>query len=235
MKDTIAEQILSEHLVEGKLAAGEEIGLTIDQALTQDATGTMVYLEFESLGKDELAVTTLQSLADHFDDPGSATGREVELAIDARQARQQVIGRSFEPDLPGVNETPPDLDEYRGKVVLVPFWATGFPDSLQMIDELKAIREAQPEEVAILGMNLDVAGTPVQRFMESRKLSFDSFHAESSPTAKVANPVAARFGMVSMPFLVILDQQGKVAAIKLSNHRLRETIDEIIAKKTQSG
>jgi hypothetical protein len=62
MTDTIAEQILSEHLVEGKIEEGSEIGLTIDQTLTQDATGTMVYLEFESLGipavKPQTAVST---------------------------------------------------------------------------------------------------------------------------------------------------------------------------------
>ena len=50
MRGTIAEQILSAHLTEGKLENGAEIGLKIDQTLTQDATGTMVYLEFESLG-----------------------------------------------------------------------------------------------------------------------------------------------------------------------------------------
>ena len=60
MRDTIAEHILSAHLVEGKIEPGAEIGLKIDQTLTQDATGTMVYLEFESLGiptaKPEVAV-----------------------------------------------------------------------------------------------------------------------------------------------------------------------------------
>ena len=65
MKDTIAEQILSEHLVEGKLAVGEEIGLTIDQALTQDATGTMVYLEFASLGIPTVKSSTAVSYVDH--------------------------------------------------------------------------------------------------------------------------------------------------------------------------
>jgi len=65
MKDTIAEQILSEHLVEGKLVAGEEIGLTIDQALTQDATGTMVYLEFESLGLPRVKSKVAVSYVDH--------------------------------------------------------------------------------------------------------------------------------------------------------------------------
>lgn len=65
MKDTIAEQILSDHLVEGKLAEGEEIGLAIDQTLTQDATGTMVYLEFESLGLASVKCKTAVSYVDH--------------------------------------------------------------------------------------------------------------------------------------------------------------------------
>jgi len=61
MKGTIAEKILKAHLIEGRLLPGEEIGIRIDQTLTQDATGTMVYLEFESMGlgriKNELAVS----------------------------------------------------------------------------------------------------------------------------------------------------------------------------------
>ncbi len=61
MKGTIAEKILKAHIVEGELVIGQEIGIRIDQTLTQDATGTMVYLEFESMGlkriKNELAVS----------------------------------------------------------------------------------------------------------------------------------------------------------------------------------
>lgn len=65
MKDTIAEQLLSEHLVEGKLTEGAEIGLAVDQTLTQDATGTMVYLEFESLGLTTVKASTAVSYVDH--------------------------------------------------------------------------------------------------------------------------------------------------------------------------
>ncbi len=65
MKDTIAEQILREHLVEGKLRDGEEIGLAVDQTLTQDATGTMVYLEFESLGIPTVKSQVAVSYVDH--------------------------------------------------------------------------------------------------------------------------------------------------------------------------
>ena len=188
-------------------------------------------LEFESQGKEELVVATLQSLANHFDDPESAMGREVELAINARQARQQVVGRSFEPDLPGVGDTAPKIEDYRGKVVLMPFWATGFPESLQLIEQLRSIRDAHPDQVAIVGMNLDVADAPIEQFIKTRDLRFDSFHAESSPTAQVANPVAAQFGMVSMPFLVVLDPQGRVAAIKLTGSDLESTVEELIASE----
>ena len=47
---TIAEKIIKAHLVSGEMKVGEEIGLRIDQTLTQDATGTMAYLEFEAMG-----------------------------------------------------------------------------------------------------------------------------------------------------------------------------------------
>ena len=50
MKNTLTNRLLQSHLVDGTLKPGEEIGLRIDQTLTQDATGTMVYLEFESMG-----------------------------------------------------------------------------------------------------------------------------------------------------------------------------------------
>mgnify|MGYP001225450338 CR=1 FL=1 len=67
---TIAQKIIKNHLVKGEMIPGKEIGLKIDQTLTQDATGTMAYLEFEAMGiprvKTELSVAyvdhnTLQS------------------------------------------------------------------------------------------------------------------------------------------------------------------------------
>src|SRR3989304_3548271 len=65
MKGTIAGKIIRAHIVEGKPEAGHEIGLRIDQTLTQDATGTMVYLEFESLNIDRVKVDLAVSYIDH--------------------------------------------------------------------------------------------------------------------------------------------------------------------------
>lgn len=74
---TIAQKIIKEHLISGDMTAGSEIALRIDQTLTQDATGTMAYLEFETMGvprvRTELSVAyidhnTLQSGFENADD-----------------------------------------------------------------------------------------------------------------------------------------------------------------------
>jgi aconitate hydratase len=65
VKGTLVEQILREHLVEGDLNAGDEIGIRIDQTLTQDATGTMAYLQLEAIGIDRVRTELSVSYVDH--------------------------------------------------------------------------------------------------------------------------------------------------------------------------
>ncbi len=64
MGKSILEKILDSHIIEGKPQKGEEIGIKIDQTLTQDATGTAVYLEFEAIGFNEVKTEAL-SYIDH--------------------------------------------------------------------------------------------------------------------------------------------------------------------------
>lgn len=77
MGETLAQKIIRAHLLHGNMTPGSEIALRIDQTLTQDATGTMAYLEFETMGiprvKTELSVAyvdhnTLQSGFENADD-----------------------------------------------------------------------------------------------------------------------------------------------------------------------
>ncbi|MFC7249185.1 aconitate hydratase [Halomicroarcula sp. GCM10025324] len=65
MGQTLTEKILDEHLVEGDLTPGEEIGIEIDQVLTQDTTGTLVWLQFEALGLEEVQTELAAQYCDH--------------------------------------------------------------------------------------------------------------------------------------------------------------------------
>ncbi len=65
MGKNIVEKILSNHIIEGKSEKGTEVGIRIDQTLTQDATGTMAYLQFEAMGVPKVKTELSVSYVDH--------------------------------------------------------------------------------------------------------------------------------------------------------------------------
>ncbi|MBQ5337434.1 MAG: aconitate hydratase [Oscillospiraceae bacterium] len=62
---TLTEKILKNHIVDGEMIKGSEIGIRIDQTLTQDATGTMAYLEFEAIGVPRVKTERSVAYIDH--------------------------------------------------------------------------------------------------------------------------------------------------------------------------
>ena len=64
-RQNVAQKLISGHLVSGSMEPGSELGLTIDQTLTQDATGTMVMLELEALGLDRIRTSLSAQYVDH--------------------------------------------------------------------------------------------------------------------------------------------------------------------------
>ncbi|MBR2916740.1 MAG: aconitate hydratase, partial [Clostridia bacterium] len=62
---TLTEKILNAHIVDGEAVRGSEIGIRIDQTLTQDATGTMAYLEFEAMGIPRVKTEKSVAYIDH--------------------------------------------------------------------------------------------------------------------------------------------------------------------------
>ena len=62
---TLAQKIITNHLISGEMTPGAEIGLRIDQTLTQDATGTMAYLQFEAMGTERVKTELSVAYIDH--------------------------------------------------------------------------------------------------------------------------------------------------------------------------
>ena len=65
MAQTVTEKLIESHLIDGSMEPGEEIGLQVDQTLTQDATGTMVMLELEAMGLDRVETELSAQYVDH--------------------------------------------------------------------------------------------------------------------------------------------------------------------------
>ena len=65
MKGTLVYKILKDHLIEGDLEIGKEIAIKLNQTLTQDSTGTMVYLQLEAMGVDKIKTDLSVAYIDH--------------------------------------------------------------------------------------------------------------------------------------------------------------------------
>jgi aconitate hydratase len=66
MGDNLFEKLTKSHRVSGEAKAGAEVGIRIDQTLTQDALGTMAYLQFEAMGIPKVRTKLSVSYADHL-------------------------------------------------------------------------------------------------------------------------------------------------------------------------
>ena len=63
--ENLTQKLLKTHLVSGKMVKGEPISIKIDQTLTQDATGTMAYMQFEAMGVKQVKTELSVSYVDH--------------------------------------------------------------------------------------------------------------------------------------------------------------------------
>ncbi|MCO8120953.1 TlpA family protein disulfide reductase [Stieleria sp. TO1_6] len=186
-------------------------------------------LQLEAADRDPFVEATFSLLQEQFTDPEEPTTEEVQTADKARKTRQQVIGTRFDFDrLPSVDGKGVNASEYQGKIVLMPFWAISFPYSLQVVPMLKEIQQRHPDEVVIVGMNLDPEEAPLRESLAQQELGFPSFRSLSSATQSVANPVAARFGLVSLPFVAVFNQQGYVEALDFTGRQLESIVDQLI-------
>ncbi|MEM8911726.1 MAG: TlpA disulfide reductase family protein [Planctomycetota bacterium] len=185
-------------------------------------------LDAESVERADLASATYSAMTanlNRFDAAGIAVLR---TALDARDNRLSILGQTWDLDLPSVRGQPLSINSYQGKVVLMPFWSSEFPESLSLLGVLRQIQSRDPSKIAIVGVNLDVAERDPVKFMDLEGLDFPSFRSVTDPTAQVANEVAFRFGAVTLSFVAILDPNGQVSGINFSGRGLDDQVARLL-------
>jgi thiol-disulfide isomerase/thioredoxin len=181
-----------------------------------------VSLQFEAYGNLDLAAATF-SVITGFPGLNSDSKEEARIAADAYQARRAIIGQTVAIDLPSIDDHPLSLSSFSGRVILMPFWAVGIPDSLKILQLLNQVRREFDGQVEIVGMNLDDDTAPIRDFMSRSPIEFRSFR--SLPDKQTgAHDIAVRFGVVSLPFIAIIDRQGRISAINLNGQRLSDQV-----------
>lgn len=224
------EALLSE-ISRGEPVTAERWRAAVEALLSESADLAAVQylasaaLQFEALGNEELVDLTFE-LLENWPAFSQAERDEIATAAEARRARAAVIGQPAAIDLPSADGRGLSLDEQRGRVVLMPFWAIAFPDSLAVLQTLDQLRNQFAGQVEIVGVNLDSPEVPVEEFLRQSPVKFRSFRSAASGDG--ANPTAQRFGVASLPFIAIIAPDGTVAAINLTGQGLGEQVQQLL-------
>ncbi|WP_231604561.1 TlpA family protein disulfide reductase [Crateriforma conspicua] len=186
-------------------------------------------LQFESGNQPELADITYEILEQRFADDTSAMGQDVQLALELRDARAEKIGQPIDVPLRSIYGTVDRMEQLQGQVVLMPFWSTRFQDSLQLIPTLQKLESEFPDDVSVVGMNLDPSDDDVRGWMAQAGLELPTVALQQNADESVkVSPVARQFGMGGRPMTVILDRQGIVRKILFGDQNLRATVEALV-------
>src|SRR5690606_19326214 len=114
-------------------------------------------------------------------------------------------------------------------VVLIDFWATWCGPCLQEIPNIKRHYELYRDKgFEVIGYNLDERRSDLERFFATQKLPWPTVVSEDDERIGFNSPLADQCGVRSIPFLVLLDQNGKVVALHPQGDMLGKKLAELL-------
>lgn len=186
----------------------------------------MVYsqvLENETKGKE-----LLEQLKQEF--PDSQAVAMVKRQEEAEKAQAALaVGKTF-PDF-AVTDTagkPLSVSAYKGKVVLIDFWATWCgPCVVELPNLLAAYEKHHDAGFEIIGISLDSDRSKLDNFVKQKKMNWPQ-HFDGKGWQ---NELAQKYGINSIPATYLLDREGKIVGVGLRGNKLEEAVAAALAKK----
>ena len=118
-----------------------------------------------------------------------------------------------------------DIARYRGKVVAVLFWATWCRPCTEDLPQIQELyRQHRAAGFEVIGVNVDVAGAPIQEYIQQHKIAWPSIHQEGG----LQGGAAQQYGVITLPTTFLVDKSGKVVSSAASVADLKEKVPELV-------
>ena len=149
--------------------------------------------------------------------------------------RLQLLGKRLELKGPTIDGGFIDIEDYRSKVVLVVFWASGRKGFEQVQAKLNAVEKKYPKNrFTIIGVNLDMEEPAVDAYLEKTGLQWPQIFYSDRNKRRWNNLLAKHYAIRRIPTLWLVDQQGVVADLDVNPDRLDQQVRRLLTRRTAS-
>ncbi len=145
--------------------------------------------------------------------------------------RMRLVGQPFEVEGQLVSQKPIDWASYRGKVVLVYFWATSSVPAVTDLPNLKSLYQGYSSKgFDIIGVSKDTNKAALDNFLAKNQIAWNNlFKFEGDLTDEgEQQPVIEKYGIVAIPYRILVGKDGKVLKLDPSNEELRATLKDLL-------
>ena len=155
----------------------------------------------------------------------------IDTAIEAQNRRLGIRGRTIELNgLVDLDGNALDWSAYKGKVVLIDFWATWCQPCLKELPNIRQVHsDWNAKGFEVLSINMDDDLKPVRQYLSSNLLPWKTYHSSDLTALGFKSEIAKQFGITAIPFLVLVDAEGKVAAVHVRGDRLGPSVSTMLS------
>jgi thiol-disulfide isomerase/thioredoxin len=143
--------------------------------------------------------------------------------------RLELPGKPIELSGTFLDGTKLDWPAYKGKVVLVDFWATWCGPCIQELPNVLANYEKYHDRgFDVVAVNLDSDRAKVEAFVEDRKLPWKTLYSDDAETNGWKHPMATYYGIGAIPAVILVDQKGNVVSLNARGPELGRLLGELL-------
>jgi thiol-disulfide isomerase/thioredoxin len=214
--------------------ANDAVQNVVKLKLSHEAAGEAAYIadQFVVAGENHVAAAVLEKLAETLNSSDDKKTKSLAANFLSKGRRLRLLGVPLELEGKLLSGTTLDWESYRGKVVLIDFWATWCGPCVADLPNVKALYEKYHSQgFEVIGVSLDGKRKDLESFVKSNSLPWPQvFDTEIQDTNKRPSPMATKFNVYSIPTAFLVDRDGKVLSIEA---RARE-LDPILKRMLES-